>query len=72
MATIAQWRELASGDSETLHPEAEDKGLDSNSHVETLHVELQYRGNGRTIEEWQLSHCESIGTYWRVETIASE
>ena len=42
MATIAQWRYLSSGDSETLRTEAEDKGLDSNGDVETLHAERRY------------------------------
>ena len=42
MATLAQWRYLSSGDSETLRTEAEDKGLDSNGDVETLHAERRY------------------------------
>ena len=60
MATIAQWRYLSSGDSETLRTEAEDKGLDSNGDVETLHAKLQDSGNGRTIEEWKLSYLLAL------------
>ena len=44
-----------------MRTEAEDKGLDSNGDAETLHVELQYCGNSRAVEEWKSLSCASVG-----------
>ena len=67
IATLAQCRQLVSGDSETLRSESEDKGLESNGDARTLNAEakrnlldtmvwrLQYCAKARTVEEWKPS-----------------